>query len=148
MAQYPGSGIAATATEQIDKIAEIRKFEIQKLDAVAENDLKKFRTILEAYYADWMRLPSSMIELRKSGINENVRVSEGVQILYIREGSDPSAYQYALYSYHVSGDKVCVYKSNSADIEKVEKKAGILEQVAKTYRQREINGSVAFLVPR
>jgi hypothetical protein len=145
--EYPRTDVAPTAAEHLNKIAEIKQFEMQKLDALAEIELRKFRTILEAYYVDWMRMPSSLNDL-KQALGQYYRTANGVQLLYFPSNADPSRYQYILYSYHVSGKQVAVYKSEKPDIEKVEKSTGILEQLAATYRQRETSGPLAILEKR
>lgn len=148
VAEYPRTDYAATAKEQLAKFAQIRQFDVQQLDNLAQASILKFRTLLEAYFADWMMLPSTLNDLKKSIGDPGRMLAAGVQIAYVRQNKTPQEYHYTLYAFHESGQKVYLLKSDDARVSETDKKSGILTTLKKDYQVLETSGQITFLDDR
>jgi predicted Zn-dependent protease len=143
--EYPHTEYATTGKDQLAQFALIRQFNIQQLDNLAQASLKKFRTLLEAYFADWMRMPSTLHDLKQASGDPGRLLAAGVQLLYLRQNRTPQEYHYTLYAFHESGQKVYVVRSEDAAVNETDKKSGILAALKKDYQVLETAGPVTIL---
>jgi len=135
VAEYPRTDIAQTSAGQIEKLQEIKKFNSHQLDNMAQTEIRKFRTILEAYFADYCKWPASLDDMGRAA--GGMQVAPGVKVMYASEILPSRESRFTLYAYHESGQKVFVSNSSDGRIDEVEKASGILSSLKTDYRVEE-----------
>jgi len=146
--EYPRTDYATTGMEQLGKIAQIKQFDIQQRDKLAQNAIRTVRTMVEAYFADWMKIPATLKDLNQSIGDPRRMVATDVQVLYLRQNKAPHDYQYTLYAFHESGQKVYFLRSNDANVSETDKTSGILNTLKKDYQVLETSGQITILGKR
>ena len=154
VAEYPVTDIAMTAKDQLTRFSQIRQFDIQQLDKLAQASLKQFARLLITYYADSGKMPVTLNDFKQSDYflppvgDPNRVLAAGVQILYLRQNKKQHDLRYALYAFHESGQKVYIQKSDEAKLLEMDKKSGIVNTLNKDYQVLETAGQITFLGER
>lgn len=143
--RYPSTDYAAAAKEQLDKFVQIRQFDIQRYDSLAQASVERFRTLLEAYFVDWLTVPSSLNDLKKLVGNPEYVLGVGVKIFYIRQNKTPQEFQYALFAFHEFGQKVYFLNSDDVRISEIEKKSEVLAALKSDYQMIEASEHITIL---
>jgi hypothetical protein len=147
-AKYPRTSYAEAARDQLAQFAQIRQHDIRQLDNTAKAAIRAFRTLLEAYYADWMAVPSTLNDLKRSTGGLDGVAAAGVKIFYVKQGATERECRYALYAYHEGGQKVYIVRSDDAKISEVDRKSGILNALKTGYRVQESTDRISVLKKR
>lgn len=118
VAEFPDTKTAATARKQlIDLNAAKETFTVK--------EGKKFRTILEAHFADSMKYPKSVFEI--STISKNFKIDDSVNIYYLPEsGSD---FKYRLFAAHKSSSALFIVTNEDRTFSRCDRNAEVLKNI-------------------